>query len=491
MPSRRRPKGRRRATPTSSSSKPNELVYDKDHNTVSAVGGVELYYKHRVLQADRVVYDRTTKRLYAEGRAKLTDEKGNVTYAKRFDLTDDFAAGFAEGVEFGQHRPHALHIAARRALGGRGDGFQQRRLHGLRTLQGPSGAAAALANPRRQDHREPADACRLLRGCVARGRRRAGRLRPVFLRARSDSDPAERSARPDLQSRQLHRRRRRHTVFSRPSAQLRSDADADLLSRRKVRSSTRNGASASRRDNTTSASTASFQQDPSLFPVYPYDSGDRRYRGSLESNGEFYLNDKWKWGWDITAMSDPFYLNDYKIKDVDPSQLLSAGRRVVGLSARPGGPRLLRSERLSLREHDRRRRPAPAAGRAPSSTTTRRSRFRPTRPAGSAARSRSTSTRQISRARKRPTSRQWPTRSTRPINSTMSAGQAARSSAATSNWGLTPHRRPPIRQPMIACCEASPAITRACPSRSRGSASSSTRSARPGRRSSSPGSTAR
>ena len=77
----------------------NELVYDKDHDTVSAVGGVELYYKHRVLQADRVVYNRATKRLYAEGRAKLTDEKGNVTYAKRFDLTDDFAAGFAEGVE--------------------------------------------------------------------------------------------------------------------------------------------------------------------------------------------------------------------------------------------------------------------------------------------------------------------------------------------------------------------------------------------------------
>ena len=44
----------------------NELVYDKDHNMVSAVGGVELYYKHRVLQADRVVYDRTTKRLYAK-----------------------------------------------------------------------------------------------------------------------------------------------------------------------------------------------------------------------------------------------------------------------------------------------------------------------------------------------------------------------------------------------------------------------------------------
>ncbi|MBV8661464.1 MAG: LPS-assembly protein LptD, partial [Hyphomicrobiales bacterium] len=71
----------------------NELVYDKDHDTVTAQGAVQLYYKHRILQADKVIYNRTTKRLYAEGHAKLTDERGNVTYAQRFDLTDDFAAG--------------------------------------------------------------------------------------------------------------------------------------------------------------------------------------------------------------------------------------------------------------------------------------------------------------------------------------------------------------------------------------------------------------
>ena len=95
----------------------NQLVYDKDHNTVSAVGGVELYYKHRVLQADRVVYNRVTKRLYAEGHAKLTDEQGNVTYAKRFDLTDDFAAGFAEG---GRVRsPSTAPVSPRRASSAR------------------------------------------------------------------------------------------------------------------------------------------------------------------------------------------------------------------------------------------------------------------------------------------------------------------------------------------------------------------------------------
>ena len=77
----------------------DQLNYDKDHDIVTATGAVVLYYKHRVLQADKVVYDRNAKRVLAEGRAKLTDEHGNVPYAPRFDLTDDFANGFADSVQ--------------------------------------------------------------------------------------------------------------------------------------------------------------------------------------------------------------------------------------------------------------------------------------------------------------------------------------------------------------------------------------------------------
>ena len=77
----------------------DQLVYDKDRNIVTATGNVVLYYKDRVLQADRVVYDRGAKRVMAEGRAKLTDEHGNITYSPKFDLTDDFASGFANGVQ--------------------------------------------------------------------------------------------------------------------------------------------------------------------------------------------------------------------------------------------------------------------------------------------------------------------------------------------------------------------------------------------------------
>ena len=52
-----------------------------------------------MLQADRVTYDRATKRVYAEGHAKMTDEHGNVVYGSRFALSDDFRDGFIDSVQ--------------------------------------------------------------------------------------------------------------------------------------------------------------------------------------------------------------------------------------------------------------------------------------------------------------------------------------------------------------------------------------------------------
>ena len=77
----------------------DQLVYDKDKNTVTAVGSVQLFYQGRVLQADRVTYDRASKRVYAEGHAKMTDEHGNVVYGSRFALSDDFRDGFIDSVQ--------------------------------------------------------------------------------------------------------------------------------------------------------------------------------------------------------------------------------------------------------------------------------------------------------------------------------------------------------------------------------------------------------
>ncbi len=75
-----------------------ELVYDRDKNTVSAVGNVQLYYQGRVLEADKVLYDRNSSRVFAQGNAKLTEENGQIVYADRFELTDDFKDGFIDSL---------------------------------------------------------------------------------------------------------------------------------------------------------------------------------------------------------------------------------------------------------------------------------------------------------------------------------------------------------------------------------------------------------
>jgi LPS-assembly protein len=60
---------------------------------------VQILYKGRLLEADRVVYDRNTSRVYAEGNARLTETNGTVARAERFDFTDDFKAGFIESLQ--------------------------------------------------------------------------------------------------------------------------------------------------------------------------------------------------------------------------------------------------------------------------------------------------------------------------------------------------------------------------------------------------------
>jgi LPS-assembly protein len=54
-----------------------ELVYDEKSNTVTARGAVQIYYKGRLLEADRVTYDRNTSRVFAEGHATLTETDVN------------------------------------------------------------------------------------------------------------------------------------------------------------------------------------------------------------------------------------------------------------------------------------------------------------------------------------------------------------------------------------------------------------------------------
>ncbi|WP_179293605.1 LPS-assembly protein LptD [Mesorhizobium sp. WSM3882] len=74
------------------------LVYDNDKHTVTAVGGVQIDYGGNKLVAQRVVYNRDTKRLVASGAVELINSDGTKINSEHIDITEDFADGFVNAL---------------------------------------------------------------------------------------------------------------------------------------------------------------------------------------------------------------------------------------------------------------------------------------------------------------------------------------------------------------------------------------------------------
>ena len=89
------------------------LVYDNDAQTVTAVGGVQIDYDGNRLVAQRVTYDRNTKRLVASGNVQLMNSDGTKVYSDHVDITDDFGNGFVNALRV--ETPDKTYMAAESA----------------------------------------------------------------------------------------------------------------------------------------------------------------------------------------------------------------------------------------------------------------------------------------------------------------------------------------------------------------------------------------
>jgi LPS-assembly protein len=74
------------------------LVYDNDAQTVTAVGGVQIDYGGNRLVAQRVEYNRQTQRLVASGNVQIVQSDGTKINSDHIDITDDFADGFVNAL---------------------------------------------------------------------------------------------------------------------------------------------------------------------------------------------------------------------------------------------------------------------------------------------------------------------------------------------------------------------------------------------------------
>jgi LPS-assembly protein len=291
-----------------------EIRYDYTNNTVSAVGNVQIYYNGATIEADEVIYDQKIKRLRAQGNVRLTEPDGKITYGQVIDLTDDYRDGFVDSLRL--ETPDDTRFAAARA--DRSQGNYTVMENGVYT------ACEACANDPKKPPLWQVQAARIIH---------------------------------DQSEKMLYFEDARIEFFGVPLAWVPFMSAPDPTVKRKsgflfptISETTQYGlgvkvpyywALAPNYDVTVSAMETTqqgalfegewrhrlldgsysikaagiFQQDPGYFANRDgIDSPTaNNFRGSIETKGQFAINDKWVWGWTGTLVTDPLFFQDYSL----------------------------------------------------------------------------------------------------------------------------------------------------------------------------------
>lgn len=286
----------------------DELVYDTDRDVVSAVGNVEIYYQGYSLVAAKVTLDRKTNRLTADGGVQLIEPDGNVVTAASMDLSDDFRNGFVSSlrVDTIQRTRFAAESATRE------DGETVTFQKGVYTA-----CISCLSDPTKK----PLWTIKAKRIIHKKSEQTVYYEEPTLEFLGVPIAWAPKLSMPDPTVRRKSGFLAPYTIYS---DQIGLGVAApyfwalapnyDLTTT--VTGLTEQGAlvDATWRHRLVTGSydirlSGIFQADPEAFRGT---DGDRDFRGSAATKGEFWLNQRWKWGWDLTWTTDPTYVQDYK-----------------------------------------------------------------------------------------------------------------------------------------------------------------------------------
>ena len=298
----------------------DQMVYDYDNDTVSAVGNVKIYYAGYTLEAERVAYNKRSGRLVASGHVKLTDPSGANFYAENFDITDDFRDGFVQSLRV--DTPEQTHFAAESAE--RSGGETTTFTNGVYTACEPcrdhpekpplwNVKAAKIVIDHKAQMVYFTDAQVEFFGLPVAYmpyfgvpdpsvKRKTGFLMPnVGYSARVGgylSVPYYWALAPN------------YDVTFTPTVYSRQGVLGDIEWRHRLD----NGAYTLR-------GAGIYQLNPDAFA--DNSPGDRRFRGSLRTTGEFYINKDWTFGWDGTLSTDRGFTRDYDVINKDTSETIS------------------------------------------------------------------------------------------------------------------------------------------------------------------------
>jgi LPS-assembly protein len=312
-----RPKPTPRAPASASADKQmlvraDEVDYDYTNSRVSAVGNVQIYYSGSTLESDRVIYDQKTKRLHAEGNVRLTDADGKVTYGQIIDLSDNFRDGFVDSLRI--DLPEQTRVASSRAE--RSSGNFTVFENGVYTACEPCKddplkppewqvKAARIIHDQGEKMMYFEDAKIEFYGVPIAYmpyfstpdptvKRKSGFLMPLFtsssLYGVGASVPYYWALAPN------------YDVTFAPMLTTRQGP----LLQAEWRQRLLDGAYSIR-------AAGIFQLDPQQFANSGDVPGNRTFRGSVQTTGQFNLSEKWVWGWDATAITDKTFLSDYNL----------------------------------------------------------------------------------------------------------------------------------------------------------------------------------
>ncbi|MGE3148671.1 MAG: LPS-assembly protein LptD [Pseudorhodoplanes sp.] len=292
----------------------SEIRYDYPNERVLAVGNVQIYYSNSTVEADRVIYNQKTKRLRAEGNVRLTEPDGKITYGEILDLSDDYRDGFVDSLRL--DAAVATRFAAARAerSGGNFTVFQ-------------SGVYTAC-EPCKDDPKKPP----LWQIKAARIIHDQGEKMIYFENAQLEFFGKPVAYFPYFSAPDPTVKRKSGFLIPMISSNskygvavevpyywaLAPDYDVTVTPMITTRQGPLMQGEFRQRLMTGSYSVRAagiFQLDRDVFVRDDGSKtpGYRDWRGSIESSGQFALNQNWVWGWDALILSDKTFFQDYNL----------------------------------------------------------------------------------------------------------------------------------------------------------------------------------
>lgn len=283
----------------------DQLIYDTKANRVIAQGNVEIYYNNYILTAEQVIYDQNTNRLLAEGNAQLKDPNGGITRADRFEATDDFRDAFVQSLSV--VTSDETRIAAQRAVRREGNITEYERGKFTPCKNEPGVpplwciGAARIIHDQRAGTVTYQDAQFELFGVPvlyapyfqhpdASVKHRSGFLAPSYSSSStlgfSVEVPYYFALAPNYDF-TFH-----PEYFSKQGVLWQGDFRHRLA------------------NGQYSIKFAAIDEDE------PVAAGDKNWRGSLETKGQFSLSSWWRFGWDVTVESDETFRRFYKLDPI-------------------------------------------------------------------------------------------------------------------------------------------------------------------------------